>query len=102
EESPDHAKARYYFAELLWKLGKHRQARPQFECAVAQLQQETKTDIRHLIHCHGRLLQLAEDEGDKFQAHLNRGIGLYWLARGRALVGDPDGDLPAEGLLCKA
>ncbi len=102
EESPDHAKARFYFAELLWKLGKHLKARPQFERTVAQLQQEAKTDIHHLIHCHGRLLELAEDEGDQFQAHLNRGIGLYWLARGRAEAGDPEGDLPAEGLLCKA
>ena len=76
------------------------EARAEFEAAVAEAQDELP--LSHLIHCHSRLTQIAEAEEEKYDEHLNRGIGLYLLARERAALPDPDGELSVEGLLCRA
>ena len=55
-----------------------------------------------MIHCHSRLMEIAEAEEDDYAAHLHRGIGLFLLARERTALAVPEGELPAEGLLCKA
>src|SRR5208337_4842084 len=56
----------------------------------------------HLIHCHARLMEIAESIEDDYDEHLHRGIGLLLLAQQRAILPEPEGELPAEGLLCKA
>src|SRR5205823_3922810 len=35
----------------------------------------------HLVHCHTRLMQMAEADGDGYAEHLHRGIGLLLLVR---------------------
>src|SRR5262245_37146365 len=102
DKTPDHRNARLYYAELLLKNGKHRDSFGQFERVAADLQLDTHPESKEIIHCHSRMLELAETEEDAYQAHLHRGIGLYWLAQSRAALDDPEGELPAEGLLCKA
>jgi hypothetical protein len=102
QQHPDHANARLYFAELLEKLGKRNEARLQYERIEADAQDARPPDLSHQIHLHSRLLEIAEADEDDFCVHLHRGIGLWLLAQRRAKLKDPDGDLPVEGLLCKA
>ena len=101
-ENPDHPHVRFYFAELLHKLGRAQEARDQFERIIADFQEEPESDYPQLIHCHGRLMELAETTDDDYLYHLHRGIGLYWVAQGSVRLGAESGDLPPEGLFCKA
>lgn len=102
QQHPEHANARCYWAELLCKLGKRPEARVQFERAAADAQESRPVDVHQQLHMHSRLLEIAEAEDDDYRAHLHRGIGLWLLAQGRGKLDDPEGDLPVEGLLCKA
>jgi tetratricopeptide (TPR) repeat protein len=99
---PDHRNARYLYAELLFKRGLRDQARVQFEETIAVSQEDRTVDARHMVHCHGRLMALAEEAQDDYQVQLQRGLGLYWLAQARRQLGDPDGEMPVEALLCRA
>ena len=101
EEHPDHRNGRFYYAEILHRLGKSHEAQAQFERTVADLQQEAKCDYAQLVHCHGRLMELGEEEEDEYQLHLNRGMGLYWLGKGTLNL-DKDEELSPEALFCKA
>jgi tetratricopeptide (TPR) repeat protein len=98
---PEHHKARYLYAELLFKRGQHQAAREHFDRAVAACQ-ENQADRPQLIHCHSRLVAIAEAAGDEYETQLQRGIVLHLLAQARAQLGDPTGELPVEALLCKA
>jgi tetratricopeptide (TPR) repeat protein len=97
---PEHQAIRVQYAELLWKLKRLKECRTAFESAVADAQEHLPPS--HLIHCHTRLMQLAEAEEDEYAEHLNRGVGLYLLARERATLGEKDAPLTVEGLLCRA
>jgi hypothetical protein len=99
---PEHRNARFYHAELLVKLGRQRESCGEFDEAIRREQQELAPDLQHLVHCHTRLLEVHEKLGDGYLVHLHRGIGMYLLARQRGVLPDPDGELPAEALLCKA
>ena len=100
---PDHHVVRAHWAELLLRLKRRPEARAQFERFVADIQDVPELASKHLIHCHSRLMEIAEAEGDDYAEHLHRGIGLFLLARERAALGDPDeGALTVEGVLCKA
>jgi tetratricopeptide (TPR) repeat protein len=102
ESNPDHKNARFYYAELLLRCQRLAEALMQFERAVADGQQEAEPDLTHLVHCHTRLMAIAEGLEDEYHLHLHRGIGMYCLAQARRQVDDPDGDLSVQGLLCKA
>jgi hypothetical protein len=102
EGHPEHQTTRVFFAELLLRLKRLPEAQGQFERLIAAAQEERTPDLTHLVHCHGRLLEIAEALEDDYQAHLQRGIGLYVLAQARAQLADPDGEMPLEALLCKA
>jgi len=102
EENPEHRNARFYYAELMRRLGKNRESQSQFERTIADLQQEPKCDFSQLAHCHGRLLELAESQEDEYQIHLQRGIGLYCLAQCNVPGAEEKTELSCEGLLCKA
>jgi tetratricopeptide (TPR) repeat protein len=99
---PEHAVVRTHYAELLLRLHRSHEGRAQFERFIADMQDRGDEALSAMIHCHSRLMEIAEAEEDDYAAHLHRGIGLFLLARERAAVGAPEGDLPAEGLLCKA
>jgi tetratricopeptide (TPR) repeat protein len=100
---PDHFVVRAHYAELLLRLNRHREAREQFEHFVADVQDVPALASRHLIHCHSRLMEIAEVEGNEYGEHLNRGIGLFLLAGERArLTGVDEKELGTESLLCRA
>jgi tetratricopeptide (TPR) repeat protein len=99
---PNHFVARAHYAELLLRMHKPESARTQFERFIADIQDRDDLAQQHLVHCHSRLMEIAEAEEDEYAAHLHRGIGLYCLARERAQVGDAEQGRQAESLLCKA
>ena len=57
---------------------------------------------QELVHCHSRLMELAEREDDDYATHLHRGIGLYLLARQQESLSDDEEGYSPESLLCKA
>src|SRR5436853_7398010 len=57
---PEHRNARFYHGELLMKLGRHVEARGEFEQAIRWEQEEPRPDLKHLVHCHSRLLDAGE------------------------------------------
>ena len=87
-----------FYAEVLYKLARYSEARRNFEKAIAGLQDDTTPDTSYLVHCHGRLLELAGIDADDYAEHLHRGIGLYLLATERK----PDDEMTEEAILCKA
>jgi hypothetical protein len=97
---PEHLTIRVQYAELLWRLKQGRAAQTAFESAMANSQ--GVLPVNHLIHCHTRLVQIAEADVDGYAEHLNRGIGLLLLAQERAELPEPDGELAVEELLCRA
>ena len=102
EARPEQLVIRSRYADLLLRLHRSTEARAEFERLVADVQERGEGGGDHLVRIHGRLMELAELEQDEYAEHLHRGIGLFLLARKRSALGDPDGELPPEGLLCKA
>jgi tetratricopeptide (TPR) repeat protein len=99
---PDHFVVRAHYAELLLRLEKPAEARREFERFVADAQDNEALARQHLIHCHSRLMEIAETQEDEYGEHLHRGIGLYLLACQRATLADADCTLSSEALLCRA
>jgi tetratricopeptide (TPR) repeat protein len=99
---PDHFIVRIHYAELLLRLGRPREAREHFERFVADVQSRPELAEEHLIHCHSKLMEIAEAQEDEYGEHLHRGIGLYLLAKQRQLLPDAGDEMSAEGMLCKA
>ncbi len=99
---PEQVAVRIQYAELLWRLQRFAEAGVEYEKYVADAAEAGASNRRRWIHCHGRLLEVAEKTGDRYAEYLHRGIGLYLLACCRTELDDPQGALPAEGLLCKA
>jgi Tfp pilus assembly protein PilF len=99
---PDHFIVRLHYADLLLRLGRPRDARAQFERFIAAIQTQPELAEEHLIHCHSKIMEIAAGQEDDYAEHLHRGIGLYLLAKQRQTLPDADGDMSAEGMLCKA
>lgn len=99
---PGQRTARILYAELLFEHGRHDEAREQYQQLIAACQEHGERERRQLLHCHGKLLALAQTVDDEYEVQLQRGIGMWLLAQERASLGDPTGDVPVEGLLCKA
>jgi predicted Zn-dependent protease len=99
---PEHVTIRAHLAELLLKLDRTGEAREQLERYVADAQEQGDPAVRHLVHCHTRLMELAKRRGDGYEEQLHRGIGLYRLAE--QLQAQPDGadDPNVEKTLFKA
>jgi tetratricopeptide (TPR) repeat protein len=102
DANPEHAIIRAHYAELLLRLHRCREARREFERFTADAQDGGEALVRHLVHAHTRLMELAEDEDDEYATRLHRGLGLYWLAFERTAVKDADGRLAPQGLLFRA
>ncbi len=98
---PDQLIIRIHLADLLLRLERPSDARAEFERCVAWAQDRDDLPAQ-LVHCHTRLMEIAEAENDGYAEHLHRGIGLFLLAGRRAALPEPDGDLSSEALLCKA
>lgn len=102
EANPTHKNARFYYAELLLRRKCLLEAHHEFERSVADGQDDIEPDLTQLIHCHARLVEIAEGLEDEYQAHLHRGIGMFLLAQARRQLDDAGGELPVQALLCKA
>ena len=98
---PEHVAVRTQYADLLCRLRRVAEARAELERCVADVQDDPALADEHLLHCHSRLMEIAEQAEDDYGEHLHRGIGLFLLGRQRAAEG-PVGALRAEGLFCKA
>jgi hypothetical protein len=90
------------YADLLLEHKQVKEARQEMELFVSDAQEMGDAALKHLIHTHSRLMEVAQAEQDEYAEHLHRGIGLCLLARQRAALAEPDGELSCEGLLCKA
>jgi tetratricopeptide (TPR) repeat protein len=99
---PEHHQVRMHYAELLVRLERTTEAKDEFRRFIAEAQERGNSTLGQRIHCHSRLMQLAQDEDDDYGIHLHRGIGLYLLALERAKLADPQGQLSVESLLCRA
>jgi hypothetical protein len=99
---PGQFAVRCRYADLLVRTNQRGHARAELERLVADLQEDAEATQQYLIRAHSRLMELAEDSQDLYEEHLHRGIGLFLLARKRSALGDYDGELPPEGLFCKA
>jgi hypothetical protein len=102
EAQPEHHTVRGYYAEVLLRLQRAKEARVEFERFIAGIQEDHDLAARHLIHCHSRLLEIALSEGDDYAVHLQRGIGFYLLALERGHLLSSNTTLSAEALLCQA
>jgi Tfp pilus assembly protein PilF len=78
---PDAVMIRAYLAELLLKCGKPAEARTQFERFTRDAAGQGGPPQKHLVHCHTRLMEIAEQDGDRYAEHLHRGIALLLLVR---------------------
>jgi tetratricopeptide (TPR) repeat protein len=99
---PEQVAVRGHYAELLYRLKRTREARDQFDRFIVDAQEQGGPAAKNLLHCHSRLMEIAEKEDDAYAEHLNRGIGLLLLARARVSLSDQAKDLTQESLLCKA
>ena len=100
EACPNHLIVRAQYAELLLRLHRPEDARREFQRCAADGQRDADVQVRQLIHCHSRLMQIAEEAEEEYDMHLHRGIGLFLLARDAEQRGGEDGS--PEGVLCKA
>jgi hypothetical protein len=103
---PEQIMIRAYLAELLLKMKKLPDAQDQFERFIAAAQEADPgaPGREHIVHCHTRLMEIAQEREDAYAEHLHRGIGMVLLAR-RLVEGaadDDDADVFCERLLCKA
>jgi hypothetical protein len=85
--------------EVLFKLARYGESRAQFETALARLDDDA--DLPVLVHCHGRLVELAAIDADDAAESLHRGIGLYLLSLSPSEP-DEDDDADPESTLFKA
>lgn len=100
---PEHYVVRGQYAELLLRLDRLGPAREQFERFEADIQDHETLARQHLVHCHTRLMAIAQRIEDDYALHLHRGIALYWLARERGSLPAASGEeLSSESLLCQS
>lgn len=100
---PEQLVIRAHLADLLLRLKHSAEARTEFERCIASAQdRDDASALSQLVHCHTRLMEMAEADEDAYGEHLHRGIGLFLLARQRAALPEPEEILSPEALLCKA
>src|SRR5262249_54016540 len=100
--NPDHHAVRAHHGELLIRLKRTEEARSAFERFLADVEDGDELDLKHAVHCHSRLMELAEGADDDYSFYLHRGIGLYLLAKQNQDLKEGRGSLNTESLLCKA
>ena len=93
---------RAYLAELLLRVGRSADARPQFERVVADAQRTSGPARGHMVHCHTRLMEIAAAGQDGYAEELHRGVGLLLLVRRWDAEPGRRDDAEAERTLAKA
>ena len=100
--NPKQLLIRARYAELLARIRHLQEAKVEYERFISDAQENGGPATQQLIHCHTRLVEIAEEGNDEYSEHLHRGIGLYLIARKRSNLPESNGELPCESLLCKA
>lgn len=99
---PDAVMIRAYLAELLLKLGKLDEARGHFERYTRDAAGMGGKPGEHLVHCHTRLMEIAQQQDDPYREKLHRGIGLVLLVRQWEAEPTPPDPVQVEQTLAKA
>lgn len=95
--NPDQLMFRVHLADLLFKIHRADDARHHYERFIADAQDSTGTPQSRLVHCHTRLMEIAQEADDRFAELFHRGVGLAILTRQES--DDPE---TREEILCKA
>jgi len=94
---PDQLMFRVHLADLLFKLHRQGEAQTHYDRFIAAAQDSTGAPRDRLVHCHTRLMVIAQSTNDGFAELFHRGVGLVILTR------QDTGDLDTrEEILCKA
>jgi Tfp pilus assembly protein PilF len=96
---PDQLMFRLHLADLQFKLQHLPEARYHYERFIAGAQSASGSPKSHLVHCHTRLMEIAQQSGDRYGELLHRGIGLTKISR-EAESAEPSA--PQEEILCTA
>jgi hypothetical protein len=101
---PEQVMIRAYLAEVLLKLNRLPEAQDQFEQFTAEAQERGGPAGKHVLHCHTRLMEIAQKRDDEYGEHLHRGIGMVLLARRLDAAETQEETAPGfrERLLCRA
>jgi len=94
---PDQLAFRVHLADLYLKLGRDAEAKCHFERFAGDAPGAAAGVQSHLVHCHTKLMEIAQGTDDRFGEVSNRGIGLLVLVR----HGIDDADTREE-ILCRA
>ena len=94
---PEQVMFRLHLADLLMKIHRVKEAQQHYERFIADVQDSTGSPKSHLVHCHTRMMEIAQLTDDRFVEVLHRGIGLVLLTRQ-----ETDDSLTREEILCKA
>jgi tetratricopeptide (TPR) repeat protein len=100
--NPQATMIRAYLAELHWRLGQHDLAQRQYERFARDAASMTGAIRKHRVHAHTRLMEIAQQNEDRFAEHLHRGIGLLLLVEQWEGEPDPPDAATREPTLCKA
>jgi hypothetical protein len=99
---PEQVMFRAHLAELLVKLGKDAEARRHFERFVADAGTATGPPRAHRVHCHTRLMEIAQRAEDRFAEVFHRGAGLLLLLQEQDREPATRDEDFCEEVLCKA
>jgi predicted Zn-dependent protease len=78
---PNAVMIRAYLAELMLKLGKLDESWLHFERYTRDAHGMPGQPQKHLVHCHTRLMEIAQQRNDAYAEALHRGIGLTLMVR---------------------
>lgn len=101
---PEQIMIRAYLAEQLLRMKKYLEAQHHFDRFISEAQDAEGPARNHVLHCHTRLMEIAQNRDDLYAEHLHRGIGMVLLAR-KLDTGIGNAEVEPgfrERLLCKA
>jgi hypothetical protein len=80
-DHPDQVMFRIHLSDLLFKLHRLAEARSHYERFIGDAQDSTGPPKSRLIHCHTKLMEIAQLTDDRFGELFHRGVGLLLLTR---------------------
>src|SRR6185437_2161519 len=94
---PDQLMFRLHLADLQFKLQHLPAARLHYERFIAGAQSAPGSPKSNLVHCRTRLMEIAQQSGDRYGELLHRGIGLVLISREADYA---ELSAPREEILC--
>ena len=93
---------RAQLAELLLRLDRTTEAKAEFEQFIAAAQDATGPARGHVVHCHTRLMEIAQRAADPFAEAFHRGVGLVLVVTSLDATGATDDADSREEIVCLA